>query len=496
MKYTWTPINPLSPQEKAIDLSKITSLHVAWLQIKDRVHESSENNLRLFNERLARSWSIETGILERIYDVDRGTTQVLIERGFYADYIERSKTTPNPEYVIEVLRDHQAAIDLVHDCISSSRPLTIGFIHELHAILTRHQQTVEGVDQFGNAISLPLLRGAFKKLPNNPKRSDGSIHEYCPPEHVQSEMENLLQWYQEDQSSNPILKAAWFHHRFTQIHPYQDGNGRIVRALVNLILIKAGLFPIVITRDQRSEYIASSELADRGDLIQLVQLFTDIEQRTILQALSLVPDEKPAPTVVEHVVESIATKLKRRREETAQRLRKVNDIAAALQADVANHLKEILDNLQVRINSHGALEIKSHVILGGPNFTYHEKPTQHWYQYQIATRAQEVDQRVNFEEDHYFVRARLSSDRVPWLTYVVSLHHIGKELTGIMEVTAFAEISFSKSEDDSPGITPVPCMVRPFTITINDDADTLKSSFLDWVSETFAIAVKQWGEVL
>ena len=45
------------------------------------------------------------------------------------------------------------------------------------------------------------------------------------------------------------VEAAWLHHRFTQIHPYQDGNGRVARALASLLFIKAGWFPVVVTRD-------------------------------------------------------------------------------------------------------------------------------------------------------------------------------------------------------------------------------------------------------
>src|SRR5437899_2021534 len=116
MSYRWKPIAPLSHEERQIDLSDVDSLRVAWHEARQRLQQSSLNNLTEFDEKLARLWSIETGVLERIYDVDRGTTQILVERGFMANYIERSNVIPNPERLIEVLRDHRAAIDLVHDC--------------------------------------------------------------------------------------------------------------------------------------------------------------------------------------------------------------------------------------------------------------------------------------------------------------------------------------------------------------------------------------------
>lgn len=493
---TWKPIAPLSQEEKQIDLSDVDSLRAAWHEARQRLQQSSPNNLKEFDEKLARLWSIETGILERIYDVDRGTTLILVEKGFLANYIERSSSIPNPEQLIEVLRDHRAAVDLVHDCIANSRPLTIGFIHELHSILTRHQQIVEGIDQFSRPISMPLKRGAFKELPNNPQRPDGSIHEYCPPIQVASEMETMLQWHNEYSNLSPVLVSAWLHHRFTQIHPYQDGNGRAVRALANLILIKGGLFPVVITRDQRAQYIESSERADLGDLKPLVRLFAEIEKKTILEALSIAPDTKPSATIVEEVAEAIALKLKRRREEVTQQLRRVNDVAANLQKAVEQHLQSLAHNVRQKLNSTGALGIGLQILPGGPDQMSKGKPTEHWYHFQVITTAQETNQRVNFEEHHYFVRARLSAEGVPWLTFVVSFHHVGQELSGVMEVTAFAEISYPISDEELSKTNQIQCMDRPFTMTYKDNADSLRTRLLDWASEAFAIAVKQWGDIL
>jgi hypothetical protein len=197
MDIQWQPIAPLSEQDKTIELNDVDSLKSAWLEVRANLAESSPSNLENFNERLARQWSIETGILERIYDLDRGTTLVLIERGFIADLIDRSSTDKDPTELIEILRDHKSAVDLVQDCVANARPLTVGFINQLHSTLTRHQEAVDGLDQFGNSVAFPLKHGAFKELPNNPTRPDGSVHEYCPPLHVGSEMDNLLKLYME-----------------------------------------------------------------------------------------------------------------------------------------------------------------------------------------------------------------------------------------------------------------------------------------------------------
>jgi hypothetical protein len=68
---------------------------------------------------------------------------------------------------------------------------------ELHAALMRHQETVVVFDQFGKAFETLLEKGLYKRMPNNPTRADGSSHEYCPPEHVASEMDRLIQLHRE-----------------------------------------------------------------------------------------------------------------------------------------------------------------------------------------------------------------------------------------------------------------------------------------------------------
>jgi len=96
-------------------------------------------------------------------------------------------------------------------------------------------------------------------------------------------MERLLEmhYHHIEQDVSPEVEAAWLHHRFTQIHPFQDGNGRVARCLATLVLIRAGRFPLVVNRDQWVEYIAALEEADAGDLDRLVKLFDQIEKEHI-----------------------------------------------------------------------------------------------------------------------------------------------------------------------------------------------------------------------
>lgn len=86
-----------------------------------------------------------------------------------------------------------------------------------------------------------------------------------------------------------VFEAAWLHHRFTQIHPFQDGNGRVARALATLVCLRAGGFPLVVRGRQKREYISALEAADQGDLRPLTGLFERQQRDALVGAISLAP---------------------------------------------------------------------------------------------------------------------------------------------------------------------------------------------------------------
>ncbi|MEA2162490.1 MAG: hypothetical protein QOK37_617 [Thermoanaerobaculia bacterium] len=504
VRYAWRAIEPLSDADRRIDLADIHPLYETWRTAKKKLREANGEALRAFTDRLVRSLSIETGILERIYDVDRGTTEALITQGFREDLVARNSTNIEPAELIQILRDQEAAIGLVMDCVSNNRSLTKGFIHDLHSTITRHQPTTDAVDQFGRRIKIPLLRGKFKEFPNNPVRDDGSMHEYCPPIQVDSEMENLLRWFSEyAPSEDPILLTAWLHHRFTQIHPYQDGNGRVARALGTLVLLKNDLLPVVVDRDTRTRYVEVLESADGGNLEPLVTQFANLEKRAILQALS-VETERPIETnrsVSEQVIASLKSKLQRRRLEKDEQLRKVNVVARSLRDRAATMIGAKLRILEQTLEPVGEPHIK--MTLGGP-----DKDNAHWYKFEVVQsarssgksnsvsngeRPEEPNVWVNFEEDHYFVKGTIRV-RDLQLGFVMSLHHVGRELSGVMEATAFAWLeSFENSADHALPKQFFISSLEPFVVAWNTNVAQVAPLFDEWLDGALAVAFKEFG---
>jgi len=105
----------------------------------------------------------------------------------------------------------------------------------------------------------------------------GSKWEPGPAIFVEEEIDNLLKWYEnEKKRMHPFELAGIFHHRFCQIHPFVDGNGRMARELHNFILVKNGFPPITVPVERRDEYMDYLERADEGDMVPLLRFFFEL----------------------------------------------------------------------------------------------------------------------------------------------------------------------------------------------------------------------------
>ncbi len=112
--------------------------------------------------------------------------------------------------------------------------------------------------------------------------------EWTPPSHifVEEDMNGLLAWYGESgKKMHPFELAVEFHHRFLQIHPFVDGNGRVARELLNHILRGHDLPPIMVPVEEREDYMDCLEAADSGDLLPKMKFF--LGQLAVEHRLSL-----------------------------------------------------------------------------------------------------------------------------------------------------------------------------------------------------------------
>ena len=163
---------------------------------------------------------------------------------------------------------HNEAINWVLEMIRGERPLTENFIRELHSLLLQDSYK-ESKNEKGEIIPRKISSGRYKITPNHVQTVTGEIFYFATPEETPAKMFDLINWYNEkanEKESNPILIAAEFHYKFIRIHPFDDGNGRTARILMNFILMQFGFPPVIIKTEDKANYFAALQMADVGNI--------------------------------------------------------------------------------------------------------------------------------------------------------------------------------------------------------------------------------------
>jgi len=471
--YKWHEIADLPPDLRSLESNELEPLHRIWLQQKDSL--ADQRIIEEFNQQLKREWAIETGAIEGVYVLDRGVTQIMIEHGIKSSLIPHSAHNKSPEYVATIIQDQAEVLDWLFDFVKGDRSLTDGFIRELHQALLRHQETVEVVDQSGRGFEKELQKGVYKTTPNNPRREDGTVFEYCPPEHVAAEMDRLLALHEEHtrRAVPPEVEAAWLHHRFTQIHPFEDGNGRVARAIASLVFINARWFPLVIRNtDEKSKYITALELADSGDLGPLISLFSGVQKRVFLTALDLSYRSKP-PGTIDAAVESARDLFIGMGKIVPKEWMAAKRIAGHLYARTVQRLSAAADKLRGEI---GSVQPKF-------QFGVHESNTVAVKESQVLQVARTLGYSANLAEHNQMADLRLVTARTTKI--VMSFHGVGTMYRGIIAVSAFLEADAGE---------PVPVCEEFFQINYEEEQSQAEGRYEAWLERSVARGLTIWQQ--
>ncbi len=151
------------------------------------------------------------------------------------------------------------------EAIDQSKPLTQNFIRTLHRTLLREDYTVYRTLPGGVQTSYVIHAGQYKTRPNSVITRYGDRFDYASPEETPALMTELVDWFnqtEQDGSLSPADLAILFHYRYIRIHPFEDGNGRIARLLMNYILSRHG-YPMIVVRSRlKSDYLEALHKAD------------------------------------------------------------------------------------------------------------------------------------------------------------------------------------------------------------------------------------------
>ncbi len=483
LSHKWEPIEDLPEGWRDLCRDDLHAVHRQW--VADRALIKDESKLKQFQEKLAILWAIETGIIERLYQIDRGVTIQILEVGMEA--LGQFHTRGLSADARALITDQREALEMVMDLIGGEKELSTSYLKELQHRLTLSQSSTEAEDQFGRSVSVPLLKGEWKHQPNNPRRPDGSIHQYCPPEFVQDEVERLLAWREEHELLKvcPEVEAAWLHHRFAQIHPFQDGNGRVARAITSAVFLRADYLVLVVRDEEhRERYLDALEAADRGDLKPLVDLFADIQIGDLQEAISALRELRGEPIL--RVAESIAERAKQRKE--------------ASQEQAAGILDDLIQITRARLEeAAGELERafgKTRVVVQAQIGT-DEGDSYDWWSWQIIEAARTHQYFVDLNRPRRWVSLRLSLPEIEQrqARLVISFHAVGRS-ADLHAATAFLTNPLSGEEGTESRrweSETIPQQAFKFG-TETAQIETIEQPFRDWLERTVEDGLGRWGE--
>lgn len=204
-------------------------------------------------------------------------TQMVIDYGITVD------GHPLREYLEAT--NHAEAYQYVTTMIEQPEPITREIILTLHRIVT--DKILEQKGQFRTASV--YIRGVVLTPP--------------PAREVEQLMQEWVTWVNSaGLKYEPITRATIAHHGFEAVHPFFDGNGRVGRLLLNLMLMRDGYPPALLLRDWRVRYIQALHTADTGNYRPLANVIGQAVEAGLdlyLEACAATPDYQPLTELAE-----------------------------------------------------------------------------------------------------------------------------------------------------------------------------------------------------
>ena len=227
-------------------------------EIKERnilEFELSERELELFREQDAR---IDIDHLQEV-DWERFTKKFTyntnaiegsaVKQSEVSSLLDHEKTprTADEQEAVNVSR----AVDLIR---KAREPLSVGLIKKLHKICFDKTKPFAGRLRRVEVV----VRDARGRV----------VHQGAPAKEVNHRLRELTSWYDAHKKRYPpLLLAATVHNQFENIHPFEDGNGRVGRLLLNYVLLRHKYPPVNILLADRARYYRTlSTFSDSGDM--------------------------------------------------------------------------------------------------------------------------------------------------------------------------------------------------------------------------------------
>lgn len=224
-------------------MSRLEELYNEWISLQPL---KEEDQMRL-NQKFMLEFNYNSNHIEG-NTLTYGQTEMLLMFGKVVDEANMKD--------LEEMKAHNVGLKMMQtEALEKEYPLTETFIRQLHRTLLREDYTVYRQMSDGSTTSYTVHAGQYKTRPNSVITVTGERFEYASPEETPILMSDLIQWYNEAENQNklsPVELAAAFHYRYIRIHPFEDGNGRIARLMVNYIFLRHN-YPMIVVRSKTKD---------------------------------------------------------------------------------------------------------------------------------------------------------------------------------------------------------------------------------------------------
>ena len=233
-------------------MSKIEQLYAEWQSLQPLKDE--------YQQRLNRKFMLEFNYNSNHLEgntLTYGQTELLLLFGKVTEAANMKD--------LEDMKASNVGLNMMKEQALSEYPLTETFIRQLHKTLLREDYTVYRQLPGGQQTSYVVHAGVYKTRPNSVRTITGELFEYASPEETPALMTDLISWYHEAEESGQYSLAelcALFHYRYIRIHPFEDGNGRIARLMMNFILLRHNYPMIVVKSADKENYLRALSQCD------------------------------------------------------------------------------------------------------------------------------------------------------------------------------------------------------------------------------------------
>lgn len=243
------------------ELQPLDALRDEWQALQPL---SAENETRLW-KKLRLEWNYHSNHIEG-NTLTYGETELLLLH---------DRTTGNHshrEYL--EMKAHDVGIEHVRTLAADKdRLISEGDIRDLNQIILKESFWKYAETADGQSTRKEIIPGQYKTTPNSVRQANGEIMSFASVEETPSRMSDLVTWLRQELTSPSLPIAACIaklHHDFIVIHPFEDGNGRVARLLVNYVLMRSGYLPLIVRTDEKEAYLTALRLADAGELSALM----------------------------------------------------------------------------------------------------------------------------------------------------------------------------------------------------------------------------------